>query len=311
MKIFNLTLAIWGVLAFSAIAQPVLTQSWLPVRGGITFGISGMALVEQQKDFLSFLIVHDNKGGEDEGRFALLTVEGKNPPEYFPLNLPASVDLPIDLEAVTAVPGQGKPTFMASTSFGKVYHLDLGEANNKVSPIKVFDLPDIPRGSNFEGFALQEIDGQLLAVWAHRGADEEPAVIYWGLLDLQTYEITQQGSASLRVPWPVCNVRHISDLKIDPAGILYITAAMDNGNDGPFQSAVYVAGVFSLQGNQIRFRQNQALVPLYRLPNHKVEAIELIPGATGGVILGTDDENMGSSIWGQFDFLQFRRWGMR
>ena len=82
-------------------------------------------------------------------------------------------------------------------------------------------------------------------------------------------------------------------------GFYYISAASDTGDDGPFQSAVYIAGKFNQQGNQIAFQQDSALFPLYRLDYHKVEAIELIPGGAGGIFLGTDDENMGSSIFGQ------------
>jgi hypothetical protein len=144
---------------------------------------------------------------------------------------------------------------------------------------------------------LQKINGQLLAVWAHRGEDKQPAIVYWGRLDLNTYQITQIGSARLEVPWPVSAVRHISDLKVDPTGILFITSATDNGDDGPFESAVYVAGAFEIRDQQITFRQNSQLVPLYRFKYHKFEAIELVPGQTGGVIVGSDDENMGSSVY--------------
>jgi len=302
-KLLIAALGIWSTLTIFPIIQPVQAQQWVPVRGGIKFGISGIALLEQKLDVLTFLIVHDNKGGKEEGRLAIITLESQNPPQYLPLNWPKNEDLPIDLESLTTLPGAGEQTFLASTSAGKVYHLQVDISSQEVAILQVFDLPGMAQGSNLEGFALQEIDGKLLAVWAHRGAAQEPAVIYWGVLNLDTYQITLQGSDSLRVPWPVGQVRHISDLKVDSAGILYITAATDNGNDGPFQSAVYTAGVFTVTSNQLQFRENPAFVPLYRLDYHKVEAIELIPGAAGGVVLGTDDENLGSSILGEFSFM--------
>ncbi|MFP4123163.1 hypothetical protein [Coleofasciculus sp.] len=291
-----LTVILGVTLTVAPFAQPVQAQPWRPVRGSILFGISGMVLLEQQEGSTSFLIVHDNKG-VGEGRLAMIRVTGEQAPEYFPINW-SNQPLPVDLEALTAVPGQSEPTFMALTSSGTVYHFRLNGNHQNVSVLNVFNLPNLPEGTNLEGFALQQIDDKLLAVWAHRGNNEEPGVLYWGVLDLETNEITPQGSASLTVPFPVDNVRHISDIKVDSAGVVYITSASDKGNDGPFQSAVYVVGGFSLQDNRIVFRQNQALIPIYYLNYHKVEAIELVPGTAGGIFLGTDDENMGSSIWG-------------
>ena len=295
---FIITVATWA--AFILMPQPVLSQQWRPVRGGIQFAISGMALLEQQSGSYSFLVVHDNKD-KSLGRLAIITINGEESPPYFPMNWPSSTALPIDLESITAVPGTPEPTFMVAASAGKVYHFRLDASKKNVSILKVFDFPNIPQGSNFEGFALQKINTQagtpLLAVWAHRGQDEQPAVLYWGRLDLNTYQITQIGSCSLKVPWPVSAVRHISDLKVDPAGVLFISSAADNGDDGPFESAVYVAGAFEIRDQQITFQQNSQLVPLYRFRYHKVEAIELVPGQTGGVIFGSDDENMGSSVY--------------
>jgi hypothetical protein len=86
-------------------------------------------------------------------------------------------------------------------------------------------------------------------------------------------------------------------LKVDPAGIIYITSASDPGNDGPFQSGVYVAGYLGFRGNKIAWRQNPQLFPLYRCDYHKIEAIELVPGAEGGAIVATDDENLGSYVY--------------
>ncbi len=277
------------------IPHPALAQQWRPVRGGILFGISGMALVQQQSNEMKFLIVHDNKG-KNEGRLAVITIKGEAQPEYVALTWPSNADLPSDLEAIASIPGRLN-SFMALSSSGKVYHIILNN-NNTISVLKVFTLPGITPQTNLEGFSLQELDGNLLAVWAHRGAGAEAATIYWGKLNLNTYQIAQTSSVNLKVPLPNgANVRHISDLKVDKAGILFIASVTDPGNDGPFESAVYVAGAFGVGRNAIAFRSNPDLVPLYHYNYHKIEAIELIPGAAGGIILGTDDENMGSSVY--------------
>ncbi|MBD2014609.1 hypothetical protein H6F96_11590 [Microcoleus sp. FACHB-53] len=291
---FLITLAAW--VTFSLVPQPVLSQQWRPVRGGIAFGISGMVLLTQQSDSHSFLVAHDNKQ-KNQGRLAIITIKGEESPQYFPLKWSSNAPLPVDLESLTAVPGTSEPTFMAATSAGKVYHFRLDASKQTISILNVFDLPNIAKGSNFEGFAVQKIDEQLMAVWAHRGEDDDPAVLDWGRLDLNTYQITSIRSVPLKVPFPLSAVRHISDLKVDSAGVLFISSATDNGDDGPFSSALYVAGAFGIREQQIIFRQNSQLVPLYRFNYHKIEAIELVPGRNGGLIVGSDDENMGGAVY--------------
>ena len=269
------------------------------MRGGIQFGISGLALLPQESETKSFLIVHDNKE-KGQGRLAILTIPNAQPPQYLPLNWPSNIPLPIDLESLTTVPGTPEPTYMAATSSGKVYHFRLDASQPHISILKVFDLPNLPQGSNLEGFAVQQINNQLIAVWAHRGENQEPAILYWGQLNPSSNQIIPRGSAPVRVPFPVKSVRHISDLKVDSAGVLFISSAADAGNDGPFESAVYVAGTLKIRGQQIAYQQNSQLAPLYRFKYHKVEAIELVPGVGGGLIVGSDDENMGGSVYFNF-----------
>ncbi|WP_233258661.1 hypothetical protein [[Phormidium] sp. ETS-05] len=287
----------------SLIPKQVEAEQWRLVREGILFGISGMALWQQQNNSVSFVIVHDNKNS-DEGRLAVLTLTPQQTPIYMPLSWPNAEEMPADLEAITAVPGGGEPSFMAATSYGKIYHLTIHE-KQEVSLLGVFDLPPYPEGSNFEGFALQEINGKLLAFWGHRGQNEEPGVIYWGTIDLNRYQIAVLGEATVRVPFPVRSqlssdgggVRCVSDLKVDPAGIVYISAAIDSGNDGPFASAWYAVGAVMVANDRVELRQNTSLVPLRRFPDRKIEAFELFPGASGGVVFGSDDENMGGWVY--------------
>lgn len=292
---FFIILNLVVVLGVLLLTPQVGAQDWQPVRGGITFGISGMALLEQQSNSLDFLIAHDNK--KNESRLAIISIKSKNQLEYLPLNWPSNTKLPIDLEAITSVPGQKNSTFIALSSSGKAYYFKLDLSNKIIFVLKEFNLPGIPQGSNFEAFGLQNIDGKLVAIWAQRGEGEQPAIIYWGMLDPAKYQITLTGVANLKVPFPNGNVRHISDLKVDPVGIVYITSANDTGDDGPFQSAVYVAGYLGSRDDKIVWRQNSQLVPIYRTDYHKIEGMELIPGAEGGVIVGTDDENLGSYVY--------------
>ncbi|QSJ18616.1 hypothetical protein JYQ62_07560 [Nostoc sp. UHCC 0702] len=295
VQLLKLIINIVVLAALLFISQQAGAKDWYPVRGGITFGISGITLLEQQNNSLDFLIVHDNK--KNQGRLAIISIKGKNKVEYLPLNWQSNTELPVDLEAITSVPGKTNSTFIALSSYGKAYYIQLERLNQTVSVLGEFNLPGIIQGSNFEAFGLQIIDGKLVAIWAHRGEGEQPARVYWGLLDLAKSQINLIGSANLKVPFPSGNVRHISDIKVDPVGIVYISSANDPGDDGPFQSAVYVAGYLGLYGNKIVWRQNRQFVPLYRSDSHKIEGIELILGAEGGVIVGTDDENFGAYVY--------------
>lgn len=292
-KLISKILILVALVLFS---QQALAQTWQPVRGGINFGISGISLLRQQDDTINFLIVHDNKQ-KNQGRLAIVSLKGDHPPAYSPINWPSNAELPIDLEALTSIPGENNLRFIAFSSAGKAYDLILDPKNKTISVLKVFELPNIPQSSNFEAFSLQNLAGKLVAVWAHRGEDKQPATIYWGFFDLAKYQIIPGGSAQLTVPFPSEHVRHISDMKLDSAGILYITSASDTGDDGPFQSAVYVAGYLSLRNNQIVWQQNPQLFPLQKFKYHKIEALELIPGANGGVVVGTDDENLGGYLY--------------
>ncbi|HEY9801568.1 MAG TPA: hypothetical protein V6D25_14525 [Leptolyngbyaceae cyanobacterium] len=291
----KLIIKILILLSLLLISQQVFAQSWRPVRASILYGISGMALVNQDKSSWDFLVVHDNKQTNQE-RLALVTIRGKNQPEYLSLNWPSNTPSPIDLEALTSIP-KVKDNFIALSSSGKAYHIKLDSEQKSVSILKEFELPRIPKGSNFEAFSLQNIEGKLVAIWAHRGEAEQPAIIYWGVLDLNKYQINFAGSTQLKVPFPSGNVRHISDIKVDSAGIVYISSSSDAGDNGPFQSAIYVAGYLGLRNNKIIWQQSSQLVPLYRFNYHKVEGIELIPGADGGIVAATDDENFGASVY--------------
>ncbi|GAI93545.1 unnamed protein product, partial [marine sediment metagenome] len=81
-----------------------------------------------------------------------------------------------------------------------------------------------------------------------------------------------------------------------PRGIAVITSASDPGDNGPFQSAAYIAGLFRSSGDSVKFNSATKLVPFCRFDNHKVEALELVNGKSGSIVFATDDENFGSSI---------------
>lgn len=279
---------------------PAQAQTWKPVGSGITYGISGIALIEQQQTTASFLVVHDNKK-PDEPRLGWLRVT-KQEASYQQIKW-LSRELPIDLEAITPIPDQSNQ-FLALSSGGQLYHLQLNSDYQSAKILKVFSLPPMPSRSNFEGLALQKVNQVIILAWAHRGQDEEAGILYWSRFDLDSYSFVGPiQSTPLVTPLNMSNIRQVSDLKVDSSGAVFITSTTDPGNDGPFTSAFYLIGTFQVESQgengekSITFLSNQHMTPFIRLDYHKVEAVEFLSGEYGGLVFGTDDENFGSSVF--------------
>lgn len=286
------TLFIFLILAASLVIK---AAQWHPIGNTRQLNISGMALVENTAQGTIFIVVHDNKK-KKERRAGMIKVSQLNPPQYIPLEW-LGTDLPVDLEAITAI-AELPNNFMTLTSAGQLYHLELNQSANSVKVIKSLETPSIPSGSNFEGFTLQKIGGKQLAVWAERGENEKPGTIYWSLFDLSTYSFAATESSSIKVPFPNANVRHISDLKVDGQGRIFISSAADPGDDGPFASAVYQAGNFSFDdASRIILHQPGGLAQVFTIETRKIEAFEIMPGEQERMVFGTDDENLGSAIY--------------
>lgn len=275
--------------------RPSLPKSdgWHLFARGIDRGISGMAFVESRPGELTLLGVLDNKLPQQD-RVVLITRKVGAPVRFELLAWPDASAPPVDLEAITAVPGS-QDRFVAATSNGMLYQLSLDRWAKKLSLIGVALLPNAGAGREFEAFNLAVVGNRIIAVWAHRGSGPQPAMLCWSAVD-DKLAFGPVEMAEVRVQWPVENVRHISDLKIDASGFAYIAAASDAGDDGPFASAVYVAGVFGWNGIAFQFSPAVAPPRLYPTEDHKIEALTLIPGSTGGLALATDDENAGGSI---------------
>lgn len=273
---------------------PSRAAEWKQVRDKMEFNISGMALLSHTENRTEFLVVHDNKK-PTEPRVGVVTTEG-NKVDYRTLAWPAERDLPIDLESVSALPNY-PGQFIALESAGHAFRFSVGEKG--VAILGDFTLPDLVPKVNIEGFSVQALNGKLVAIWGERGAGTEPGILHWGYLDLESQQICCTAKAEITVPYPAPsdpNTRHISDLKLDSSGIVWISAANDPGDKGPFISAIYTAGTLRSSAQcGLQFEKTAALTTLWTF-SKKVEALEFVPGPTGGIALGTDDEENGAWI---------------
>lgn len=290
--------------AIVSLAAPSVAQTWTPAYDGrsepdgLSNGVSGMAVLDDASDYLSnrieLLVVHDNKS-DDTGRFSLVRWEdGTIATE--PVAWASDLPLPIDLEGLSAIPGDDR--LIAIESDGEFYRVAFDRAAMAVTVSDRSAVPPLPEGSNLESIALADLAGQMLIVWAHRGQDDDPAILYWGTINLDSLAITPIGSQPVTVPAPVGNVRHISDLTVTATGQVFISSATDNGNDGPFESIAYEIGLFGIDDNDMpTFTPYSNFIELGHGDGYKIEAIVRDPlRANPAVLLGTDDENFGSAI---------------
>ena len=265
-------------------------QKWRRYLQSMPGQISGLALIKQDAAGSTFLIAHDNKFA-NEARLAVMTVHGDKL-GYDPISWPDAEALPSDIEAGREVPGNGEDDFLVMTSGGGVTHITVDASNFTMKINSRFTLPGRRSGDNLEGLALHHTGKDLFVAWAHRGNSQDPGMIYWGIIDLATQTVDQQGSHPFRVTWPERpSVRHIADMVIDTNGVLYVSSTSDPGNDGPFGSAIYKAGAFTLKEGGAQFEQD--ISSLYRTESHKIEGFDRVGN---GFALATDDENMGSSF---------------
>lgn len=279
-------------------------QQWRPVKAGKLLGISGIALIDPAAKQPVFLIVHDTKGRKV---YTARVTSKDGALQYEPLDWMGFKREPNDLEALTRVPGD--TSFMALASKGRVYHIRIRKdpkGRDAIQVLNEFQLPNPDNKKNFEGFSLQALEDDVLAVWAYRGKNKKLARIYWGLLQPARDKVIFQDSEAFKAPWPTtcrvsadkeCGIRHVSDLSVDSSGLLYISSAADPGDDGPFDSAVYIAGKFQRADNQFHLQLRSPLTELFRFEDRKVEAIEILGSDPPTFVFGSDDENKGGSIY--------------
>jgi hypothetical protein len=300
-KLFPRCLAGAFAICLSLTLSAAALGDWQKIGDGKLRSISGMVVLaagppresSEDRQELELLVVHDSKK-PGETRLAVVAIAGEQI-EYRPLQWPADAPAPQDLEAISAVPG-APGEFAVLASEGKVVWLTL--ADQCVNVVATTTLPEIPSGANFEGLSVQSVGGQCVIAWGHRGAGVDRGVLFWGLLDPQTKAISAVGKAAIEVPSPPptdANTRHIAELKLDANGVVWAAAASDPGDDGPYTSVVYTLGVLHTDEREVRFDANRDLTCLWTF-ERKIEALELIGGARGGILFGTDDENAGGWI---------------
>ena len=269
--------------------------AWRQTGATITEGISGLALVSSDANGTRLLAVHDNKQ-PGQKRLSLLQRTPDGDVETKELRWTAEA-LPIDLEAIARVPADPS-TFLALTSKGALHRFTFDATASTLG----FDttpagVPNASEERQFESFDVQQIGAQTFACWAERGdATSAPGVIFCATFDPAALTFGEPQPLEVRVPWPETHTRHISDLRLLSDGTILIAAATDPDDDGPFAGAIYVAGTLQPAPERPQLIAAQPAVRLLTTPTHKIEALELVPGPAGGMVVGSDDENLGAAV---------------
>ncbi|WP_275462201.1 hypothetical protein [Streptomyces noursei] len=263
---------------------------WQRVGDGITAGISGLAIESRHGAAIDAVGVRDNKK-PGQNRLVAIGLRPGAGPQVQPLDWVG--DLPVDLEAIDAVPGRPH-AFVALASSGTAYRVVREGDTARV--LGTFQLPGISPDANYEGFALFVSHGKTVAVWADRGQDDRPATLSAAVWNPADNSFGKPVSAEFRAPYPTADVRHVSDVKVAADGRLTVSSASDPGDDGPFASALYDAGRVGVTADgRVRLTVSERPRRLATIAGHKVEALACLPGSRSGV-LGSDDENAGGSV---------------
>ncbi len=308
----------------------LLLPLWLPMYGCSTMqpaadvtsqqpaaGISGMA----QIDGNSWLVVHDALSFENGPRMSIITLSADSAPVFHPVTVDSWPDADgraSDLEALCPVPSRPGEYLMAESGTwqgknGRIFHLRLDASTKQAAILGVMKLPVLADnkphqvGDQYEGLAcIRGIDGRLLLLLGERGGSQKfpEGVIRWAIIDIERHELhfTGKGLEGVKVNAPgkwknrLAN-RDISDMYISPEGKIWLSAAEDNGDNGPFTSVIYspgrISGNFSLPVIADRHPEVWRTVG-----SVKIEALSGPAESVAGsrMSIGSDDENYGS-IW--------------
>jgi len=267
-----------GVLALVGVAAAIgpaaaFDETWTRVGTGTTGGVSGLAPTST-----GWLVARDNKKA-GQNRISLLSDSGA----VTPLTWPGTE--PQDLEALSAVPGTSSYAALTSAGAGSIFTV----SGSRVSVQRTFQ---VPKGTaNIEALSLTQVQSTVVAVWATRGSQTNPAKVFAATFTPASAAFGRVVTAKVTVPYPTTNLRVISDLVVRN-GRMVISSASDPGVNGPFSSAVYDIGTVGVSSGRAVLSTTSPR-SLGTFAGHKIEGLAC-SGTTG--LMGSDDEKQGGWV---------------
>ena len=252
-------------------------DNWIKISEERIYSISGVSAYNN-----GWLVVHDNKK-INQPRVSLLSKNNQLKDLIWPRS-----SLPYDLEAIHSIPNY-ESQYVVMESTGKCYRIIVDPDTEEIRIKGEFKLPGLSESMNLEGLALIEINGVLKVFYGDRGSDSRPSTLFFADYNVQQNEITVVRSYSFSLLEPMSDRRNIADLVFDKKGNLWSAATSDPGNDGPFETKLFRVGKMSKQGS---FSLIRPMKSSKTFENEKVEAMTIFKN---GILLLTDNENLGSS----------------
>jgi hypothetical protein len=268
---------------------PVDSYSRGPVLDDTIPDLSGFANFNRSK----LLGVRDSKDDSNDARVLLVDKKDGN---VTPVTMDWSkTGVARDLEAVTPNASKnGQFLAVEGSSFGekkaRLFELSVGNQGGKAEKSHV--LPEF--GQEIEGVtSVKGEDGFQTVLFAGRGGNGQQGKIYWGQLGDNGLTFSKEGLAGQAVQAPNIGQgqRDLAELTVDRKGNLWGTAAVDNGNDGPFTSSLYQVGKLTPAGpTPFETKLGQS----YKLDHIKAEAMAI--QGNGKFFIGSDNEAAGGRI---------------
>ncbi len=281
-----------------------------------SIGYSGMASLDDS----SYVVVYDKKSFQSGSRIAILTIKnstGYTVDEIQIDDWKHKEGKASDLESICALPDTKDEFFAVESSYwlgkaGRIFHIKIN--GKKIQILNVYnipnkeDIPDNKAGSyNFEGSVCLKNKDKLFLILGERGGSKQhpESSLIIGVLengkktfDWSTYK---DDITLIKAPFSTTNDklnRSISDLYLNDKGELFASAAIDEGDAGPFKSIIYKIGTVSFNGDKLIITPSESQKPLYTIDGFKVESLSSSPSRfkESSFSIGTEDENY-PGVW--------------
>lgn len=281
-----------GALTSEGGGLPVDTYTNGPILDESLPDLSGFANFNRNR----LLAVRDSKDNSPDARVLFMD---KRSGGLTPVDMDWSqTGVARDLEGIAPSANKnGQFLAVEGSSFGekkaRLFELSVTGSGGKAEKSHV--LPEF--GQEIEGVTtVKGENGSQTVLFAGRGGDGQQGRIFWGQLGQDGLTFSQEGLAGQAVQAPQIGQgqRDLAELTVDKKGTLWGTAAVDNGNDGPFSSALYQVGQLTPAG-PAPFAAS--LGQSYKLEHIKAEAMAV--QGNGKFFVGSDNESSG----GRFESL--------